>query len=51
MLEISYDGSDTSVRQDTNPVGLDEIVFYISKQFYSYSLFIVIKQRTQLVIL
>ena len=36
MLEIGYDGSDTSVRQDTNPVGLDEIVFYISKQFYSY---------------
>lgn len=51
MLEISYDGSDTSVRQDTNPVGLDEIVFYISKQFYSYSLFIVIQQSTQLEIL
>ena len=51
MLEISYDGSDTGVRQDTSPVGLDEIVFYISKQFYSYSLFIVIQQSTQLEIL
>lgn len=48
MLEISYDGNNTSQPQITESVSLDEITFCISKQFYSYKMFIVIKQGTQL---
>ena len=48
MLEISYDGSNTSASEDSGSIGLDDIVFYISKQFYSYRMFAVIKQGTQL---
>ena len=48
MLEISYDGNNTSVSQVSNSVGLDDVIFYISRQFYSYKMFVVIKQGTQL---
>lgn len=48
MLEISYDGNNTSVSQASNSVGLDDIIFCISRQFYSYKMFVVIKQGTQL---
>lgn len=47
MLEISYDGSNTSQPQTEEPVGLDEIMFCISKQFYGYKMFVIIKQGTQ----
>ena len=48
MLEISYDGISVSMSQENDSVGLDEIMFYISKQFYSYKMFVVIEQGTQL---
>ena len=47
MLEISYDGNNIGQPQMTEPVNLDEITFCVSKQFYSYKMFAVIKQGTQ----
>lgn len=48
MLEVAYDGGRLIVEDTSEYVGLDEIMFYISKQFYEYKMFVVLKQGTQL---
>lgn len=49
MLEICYDGNNITEPQISNEmIGLDEITFCVTKQFYNYKMFLIIKQGTQL---
>ena len=48
MLEITYNSGNLIIGDGPEYVGLDEIIFYIPKQFYEYKMFAVLKQGTQL---
>ena len=48
MLEITYNSGNLIIGDGPEYVGLDEIIFYIPKQFYEYKMFTVLKQGTQL---